>query len=111
MRSIPGCSWEFVFVDDGSRDRSFAVIEELRSRDDRVSAVRFARNFGSHIAIAAAMAHCRGDCAVIMAADLQDPPALLPDFIARWRDGYDIVWGARTGRDEGLVRRGVMKLF
>jgi polyisoprenyl-phosphate glycosyltransferase len=111
IQSIAGCEWEFVFVDDGSRDRSFEVIADLHRQDDRVSALRFARNFGSHIAIAAAMEHCRGDCAVIMAADLQDPPALLPDFIARWREGYEIVWGARTGRDDGALRGFVMRLF
>jgi len=111
MRAIAGCDWEFVFVDDGSVDRSFAIIQELRTHDGRVTAVRFARNFGSHIAIAAAMEYCRGDCAVIMAADLQDPPSLVPEFVARWRDGNEIVWGARTGRDEGAVRRSLLRLF
>jgi dolichol-phosphate mannosyltransferase len=111
VREIPGCEWEFVFVDDGSRDGSFAVIERLRSRDPRVSALRFTRNFGSHVAIAAGFDHCRGDCAVIMAADLQDPPACLPKFVAGWREGFEIVWGARTGRDEGVVRRALARMF
>jgi glycosyltransferase involved in cell wall biosynthesis len=111
IRSIADCRWEFVFVDDGSSDGSFAVIEDLRAQDPRVSAVRFARNFGSHIAIAAAMEYCRGDCAVIMAADLQDPPQLLPEFVARWRAGHEIVWGARTGRDDGALRGWLMGLF
>ena len=111
VRDIPGCDWEFVFVDDGSRDQSFAVIEDLRARDARVNGLRFARNFGSHVAIAAGMEHCRGDCAVIMAADLQDPPEALPEFVARWREGFDIVWGARTGREEGILRRGLMRMF
>src|SRR4051812_35072276 len=76
MRTIGGCDWEFIFVDDGSRDGSFGIIEELRARDPRVNALRFARNFGSHVAIAAGVDYCRGDAAVIMAADLQDPPDL-----------------------------------
>lgn len=111
MRSIAACDWEFVFVDDGSRDRSFGVIEELHSRDHRVTALRFARNFGSHVAIAAGIDYCHGDCAVIMAADLQDPPVVLREFIARWREGYDVVWGARSGRDDGVLRGWFMKAF
>ena len=111
MRTIDHAEWEFVFVDDGSRDGSFALLEQLRVEDDRVTAIRFARNFGSHIAIAAGIDHCRGDCAAIMAADLQDPPELLREFIARWREGYDVVWGARTGRDDGLLRGWFMSAF
>ena len=111
MRTIDHADWEFVFVDDGSRDGSFALLEQLRVDDERVTAIRFARNFGSHIAIAAGIDHCRGDCAVIMAADLQDPPELLREFIARWREGYDVVWGARTGRDDGLLRGWFMRAF
>jgi glycosyltransferase involved in cell wall biosynthesis len=111
MRSIGAYDWEFVFVDDGSRDRSFAILEELRARDPRVMGLRFARNFGSHIAIAAGVDYCRGDCAVIMAADLQDPPELIREFVAKWREGYDIVWGARTGRDDGMLRSWLMALF
>lgn len=111
MGTIDGCDWEFVFVDDGSRDRSFAILEALRARDSRVTGLRFVRNFGSHVAIAAGVDHCRGDCVVIMAADLQDPPALIRDFIARWREGYDVVWGARTGRDDGVIRSWLMSMF
>jgi len=111
MNSVVGCDWELVFVDDGSRDRSFAAIETLRAADPRVTALRFARNFGSHVAIAAGVDYCHGDCAVIMAADLQDPPDVLREFIARWLEGYDIVWGARTGRDDGVIRGWFMKAF
>ena len=111
LQRIGGVDWEFVFVDDGSRDGSFAVVEALRARDHRVNALRFPRNFGSHIAIAAGIDHCHGDAAVIMAADLQDPPEVLAAFVDRWREGYDVVWGARTGRDDGLLRRWVMGAF
>ena len=74
-------------------------------------ALRFPRNFGSHIAIAAGLDHCFGDAAVIMAADLQDPPTLIREFVARWRDGFDVVWGARTGRDDGRLRSWGMSMF
>lgn len=121
--SLPELDWEFLFVDDGSRDRSFEVVAELRRQDRRVRALGFSRNFGSHVAIAAGLDHCAGDAAVIMAADLQDPPALLREFVARWREGYDVVWGTRSGRDErglrtmltgvfyGLVRRHALPTY
>ena len=111
MRSLRDYDWEFVFVDDGSRDGSFEVMSALRAQDDCVLALRFPRNFGSHVAIAAGIDYCRGDAAVVMAADLQDPPALIRDFVDRWTGGYDVVWGARTGRDDGAVRSHAMGIF
>jgi polyisoprenyl-phosphate glycosyltransferase len=111
MRELSDYEWEFVFVDDGSRDGSFSVLNELHARDQRVTALRFPRNFGSHVAIAAGIDRARGDAAVIMAADLQDPPALIRDFVARWREGYDVVWGARSGRDDGAFRSWAMGRF
>ena len=111
VRSLRDYDWEFVFVDDGSRDGSFEVLTALRARDEHVLALRFPRNFGSHVAIAAGIDYCRGDAAIVMAADLQDPPALIRDFVDRWRGGYDVVWGARTGRDDGVVRSYGMSVF
>jgi glycosyltransferase involved in cell wall biosynthesis len=111
LDSIPGCRAEFVFVDDGSRDGTFAVLSELAARDPRVRAIRFPRNFGSHVAIAAGLDNCRGDCATIIAADLQDPPATIREFVAKWREGYDVVWGARRTRDDSASRRATMGAF
>ena len=111
IATMPDYDWEFVFVDDGSRDGSFEVLTRLRETDRRVQALRFPRNFGSHVAIAAGVDYCRGDAAIVMAADLQDPPALIRDFVARWREGYDVVWGARTGRDDSAVRSFGMSMF
>jgi glycosyltransferase involved in cell wall biosynthesis len=112
MRAMAGrYDWEFVFVDDGSRDGSFEVLQDLHAGDERVHALRFPRNFGSHVAIAAGIDFCRGDAAIVMAADLQDPPALIQDFVSRWQEGYDVVWGARTGRDDGVVRAYAMGVF
>jgi dolichol-phosphate mannosyltransferase len=111
MRAQGDCDWEFVFVDDGSTDGSLDIVNSLRGGDDRVRALRFPRNFGSHIAIAAGIDYCHGDAAVIMAADLQDPPALIRDFLSRWRDGFDVVWGARSGRDDGRLRSWGMSMF
>jgi polyisoprenyl-phosphate glycosyltransferase len=111
MRALRDYDWEFVFVDDGSRDGSFEVLAALRAEDERVLALRFPRNFGSHVAIAAGIDYCRGDAAVVMAADLQDPPALIRDFVDRWNGGHDVVWGARTGRDDGALRSYAMGMF
>lgn len=111
MRQLGEYDWEFVFVDDGSKDGSFDVIQTLRDLDQRVTAIRFPRNFGSHVAIAAGIDYSKGDAAVIMAADLQDPPSLIKDFVARWREGFDVVWGARSGRDDGKMRAWAMNRF
>jgi glycosyltransferase involved in cell wall biosynthesis len=111
MRSLREYDWEFVFVDDGSRDGSFEVLTALRAHDERVLALRFPRNFGSHVAIAAGIDYGHGDAAIVMAADLQDPPALIREFVDRWRGGYDVVWGARTGRDDGALRSQAMGVF
>jgi glycosyltransferase involved in cell wall biosynthesis len=111
MHDLGEYDWEFVFVDDGSSDRSFEVIQTLRDLDSRVTAIRFPRNFGSHVAIAAGLDHAKGDAAVIMAADLQDPPSLITAFVARWREGFDVVWGARSGRDDGKMRAWAMSRF
>jgi polyisoprenyl-phosphate glycosyltransferase len=112
MRAMAGeYDWEFVFVDDGSRDGSFEALQALRANDERIHALRFPRNFGSHVAIAAGIDYCRGDAAIVMAVDLQDPPALIKDFVNRWQAGYDVVWGARTGRDDGAVRAYAMGVF
>ena len=109
--SIPDLDWELLFVDDGSRDGTFRVLTALSENDRRVRALRFSRNFGSHVAIAAGLDHCAGDAAVVMAADLQDPPDVVREFIARWREGYEVVWGARSGRDERGLRPLLTRVF
>jgi glycosyltransferase involved in cell wall biosynthesis len=97
--------WEFIFVDDGSNDGSFAVLGKLHSDDARVKALRFSRNFGSHVAIAAGLQVAAGDIAIIMAADLQDPPQVIHRFLERWREGYQVVWGVRSSRRDPPLRR------
>ena len=91
---------EFIFVDDGSSDRSAAVLKELGAEDSRVRSLSLSRNFGSHGAILAGFSYARGDHAVILTADLQDPPELLPELLARCEAGYDVVWGSREQRDD-----------
>src|SRR5215471_15034235 len=76
-----GVTWEWIVIDDHSSDRTFAVIEEIAKADDRVVGMRLSRNFGSHIAIACGLDNARGACAVVMAADLQDPPETIPQLL------------------------------
>jgi glycosyltransferase involved in cell wall biosynthesis len=91
--------WEWVIVDDHSPDETFGVISEIAGRNGRVRGVRFARNFGSHTAIACGLDLAKGACAVVMAGDLQDPPETLPDLLKKWRDGAQVVWAVRATRE------------
>ncbi|MCX7855637.1 MAG: glycosyltransferase family 2 protein [Anaerolineae bacterium] len=94
-----GESWELVLVDDGSSDDSFRICRELYEQDPRVRVVRFARNFGHQIAITAGMDYARGDAVVTIDSDLQDPPEVIPELVARWREGYHVVYGVRAERE------------
>ena len=94
-----GVRWDVVFVDDGSTDNTLAVLRTLNERDPRVTAVSLSRNFGKEIALAAGLRYARGDAAIIMDADLQHPPELLEQFIAKWRAGYQVVYGVRADRE------------
>jgi polyisoprenyl-phosphate glycosyltransferase len=96
--NIPELTWEWIIVDDHSRDETFAVITELTKRDSRIRGIRFARNFGSHTALTCGLHYAKGDCAAIMAADLQDPPEILLELIASWRKGAQVVWAVRQRR-------------
>ena len=91
--------WEVVFVDDGSRDHSWDVLCGLAVDDPRLRLLRLSRNFGHQAAITAGLDAARGDAVVVMDADLQDPPELIPALVARWRDGYDVVYAVRAARD------------
>ncbi|MGL4942300.1 MAG: glycosyltransferase family 2 protein [Thermoguttaceae bacterium] len=89
--------WEIVFVNDGSGDGSLDVIRSLNANDERVRAVHFAKNFGNQIAISAGLEHARGDAVIIMDADLQHPPELIPELVKRWQDEhYESVYAQRT---------------
>ncbi len=101
----PGVDFEFLFVDDGSGDGSLAILRDQADRDPRVRIVKLSRNFGSFTACLAGLSHATGDAAVIISADLQDPPELITDMIARWRSGFKVVMAARESRDEPWLQR------
>lgn len=94
-----GEPWELILVDDGSRDGSTEVIRKLAEADSRVRPVIFARNFGHQIAVTAGLDYSRGDAVVIIDADLQDPPEVILELIAKWREGYEVVYAVRAERE------------
>ncbi|MEL7637552.1 MAG: glycosyltransferase family 2 protein [Anaerolineaceae bacterium] len=94
-----GEAWELILVDDGSSDGSTDLMRKLAEEDDRVRPVIFARNFGHQIAVTAGMDYSRGQAVTIIDADLQDPPEVILDLIAKWREGYQIVYAVRSERE------------
>ncbi len=99
LDAIPHYQFELIFIDDGSTDQTLRDLQTLASHDKRVQIIQFSRNFGSHAAIAAGLTYCRGNAAVIMAADLQDPPELILELISKYKnENYKIVWAVRKQR-------------
>ena len=104
--------FEFIFVDDCSSDATPDILTNLKQVDKRVQFIRFARNCGSHAAIEAGLHFCRGDAAILLAADLQDPPEIIPHLIEPWQNGFKIVWGVRQKREgESLVTLACSRVF
>jgi dolichol-phosphate mannosyltransferase len=103
--------FDVLFVDDGSTDGSWPLIERICAADARFRGLRLSRNFGAHIAICAGFDAVRAGAVAILACDLQDPPEALLEFVAHWKAGADIVWGHRRQRDDALWRRLVSRLF
>lgn len=94
-----GLSWEWIVADDHSRDGSWELLRGIAARFPNVKAIRLARNSGAHVAFACGLHYAHGDCAVVMAADLQDPPETIPALLEKWRSGAKIVWAVREGRE------------
>lgn len=94
-----GETWELILVDDGCTDGSTGKILELAEKDRHVRPLIFARNFGHQIAVTAGWDHARGDAVIIIDADLQDPPEVIPDLIAKWKEGYEVVYAVRSERE------------
>lgn len=104
--------WEWLVVDDHSHDATFAVVRGLAERDPRVRGLRLARNSGAHAALTCGLHHARGDGAVGLAADLQDPPDVIPRLLAAWQGGAQVVWAVRRGREgETAATLGFARLY
>jgi glycosyltransferase involved in cell wall biosynthesis len=105
-------SWEVVYVNDGSTDDTLAIMEAVQRTDDRVAVVSLSRNFGKETAITAGLDHAAGDAVVVIDADLQDPPELIPELVANWRAGFDMVYARRRSRaGESWLKRGTARGF
>ncbi|WP_428303962.1 glycosyltransferase family 2 protein [Lacipirellula sp.] len=89
---------EIIYVNDGSRDRTLEILRSLQKSDERVRVLSFSRNFGHQVAVSAGIDAAAGDAVVLIDSDLQDPPELVPEMIAKWREGYQVVYGVRTQR-------------
>ena len=97
--------WEVILVDDGSSDRSPELMAGLAAADGRIRVIKLSRNFGHQAAITAGIRHAEGDAVIVLDGDLQDPPEELHRFLAKWREGYDVVYAVRRQRKEGLLKR------
>jgi polyisoprenyl-phosphate glycosyltransferase len=112
MLDRTGSTWETIFVNDGSRDRTLAMLLDLHDRDERIKVLNFSRNFGHQVAITAGFDYAEGDAVIVMDADLQDPPEVVLRLIEKWREGYDVVYAVRTKRTgESLFKLWTASLF
>ncbi len=103
--------YEIVMVNDGSKDNSYEVMQELSKKDKNIKIISLSRNFGSHAAILCGLSHCTGDCAVVKAADLQEPTELILDMVKSWKKGSNVVLAVRKDRDEAASQKLFANLY
>lgn len=109
---LPDYDYEHIFADNASPDGTAAILRRLADSDPRVKVIVNARNFGPFRSNFNALRHAKGDAVLVqLAADLQDPPELIPQFVAKWREGYEVVYGIRAKRQESLTLRSIRKLY
>ena len=107
-----GQTYEILFVDDGSSDASVAIVRQLNARDPQIKLVKLSRNFGHQLAVSAALDHVEGDAVVVIDGDLQDPPEVIPELVAKWKEGFDVVYAQRRSRQgETWFKKSTAKLF
>lgn len=112
MDALPQYQWELLFLNDGSKDKTIEIIQQLYEQDERVSYVDLSRNFGKEKAMLAGFDYCKGDCCVMMDADLQDPPMLIKDMLQYWEEGCEDVYAKRKDRGkEPWLRKKLSLLF
>lgn len=103
--------YEIVMVNDGSKDKSYEVMKELAEKDKKIKIVSLSRNFGSHAAVLCGLSKCTGDCAVIKAADLQEPTELIHEMVASWKQGNNVVLAVRKDREESMYQKMMANLY
>lgn len=104
--------YEIIFVNDGSKDKTFEILKEIAKKDKNVKIISLSRNFGHQAAVTAGLKYITGDCVLILDADLQDPPELLPEMLTKWQEGYDVIYGKRKKREgESIFKLLTAKTF
>lgn len=112
LSKIEGYEYEIICVNDGSKDKTLPILEEIAREDKKVKIVSFARNFGHQCAVTAGLKYVTGDCAVIIDADLQDPPELIPEMLKLWEEGNEVIYGKRKTREgESVFKLLTAKMF
>lgn len=112
LKNIKNYTHEIIFVNDGSLDKTLPLLEKIAKKDKDVKIISFSRNFGHQAAVSAGLKHATGNAIVIIDADLQDPPSLIPDMLKLWEDGYEVVYGKRKHRDgESFFKLFTAKMF
>ena len=105
-------NFEVLLVNDGSKDKTFSIMQELRSKDKRINYLNLSRNFGKETAMIAGLDYAKGDCVIIIDADLQDPPELIPEMLQYWEQGYDDVYAKRkSGKGETWLKKFTSKMY
>lgn len=112
LNKLKKYTYEIICIDDGSIDKTFSLLEEYAKSDERIKVIKFSRNFGKEYGVMAGLKFCSGRCAIPMDVDLQDPPELILDFVKKWEEGYDMVYGIRSDRgSDTFLKRWTAKLF
>lgn len=112
MKTLPDLDYEIIYVDDGCKDGSYAILQQFAAEDDKIRVVKLSRNFGHQIAITAGLDHATGDAIVFIDADLQDPPEVILQMIEKWREGFDVVYGQRRRRQgESVFKLATASVF
>ena len=112
LKKMKNYDYEIIFINDGSLDKTLELLEKIGKKDKKVKIISFSRNFGHQAAVSAGLKYVSGDVVVIIDADLQDPPELIPDMIKEWENGYEVVYGKRKSRDgESKFKLLTAKLF